>query len=244
MGKKLLRNSTVLTVIGGVGVVATAVTSAKATPKALLYLEQAKEEKGEDLTPLEKFKIAGTVYIPSALIGAATLACIFGANALNKKQQASLMSAYALLDNSYKEYKAKVKDIYGEEGIQTIQEEIAKDKYEEEKADADDGKLLFYDEFSGRFFRSTMEEVMRAEYEINRDLALQDWARVNDFYGYLKIDPIDGGDEIGWSTPMNYDMYWQTWIDFSNRKAVMDDGTEYYIITTFHEPMPNFEDYA
>lgn len=243
MGKKLLRNSTVLTVIGGVGVVATAVTSAKATPKALLYLEQAKEEKGEDLTPLEKFKIAGPVYIPSALIGAATLACIFGANALNKKQQASLMSAYALLDNSYKEYKAKVKDIYGEEGVQAIREGIAKDKYEEEKEPADDGRLLFYDEFSGRFFRSTMEKVRWAEYEVNRDLVMRGWACINDFYEYLKIPLIDSGYDLGWTPAMNSQDYWQEWVDFSNAKAVMDDGTEYYIVTMFQEPRLNFADF-
>ena len=240
---KLLRNSTVLTCIGGVGVVATAVTASKATPKALLYLELAKEEKGANLTPLEKFKIAGPVYIPSALIGAATLACIFGANALNKKQQASLMSAYALLDNSYKEYKAKVKDIYGEEGVQTIREEIAKDKYEEEKESADDGRLLFYDEFSGRFFRSTMEKVRWAEYEVNRDLVMRGWACINDFYEYLNVPLLDSGYDLGWTPAMNSQDYWQEWVDFSNAKSIMDDGTEYYIITMFQEPRFNFADF-
>lgn len=240
---KLLRNSTVLTCIGGVGVVATAVTASKATPKALAYLERAKEEKGADLTPLEKFKIAGPVYIPSVLIGAATLACIFGANALNKKQQASLMSAYALLDNSYKEYKAKVKDIYGEEGVQTIREKIAKNKYEEEKTAADDGRLLFYDEFSGRFFRSTMEKVRWAEYEVNRDLVMRGWACINDFYEYLNVPLLDSGYDLGWTPAMNSQDYWQEWVDFSNAKSVMDDGTEYYIITMFQEPRLNFADF-
>ena len=38
-------SSTILTCVGAVGVVATAVTSVKATPKALSMLEQAREEK-------------------------------------------------------------------------------------------------------------------------------------------------------------------------------------------------------
>ena len=43
----LRRNSsTILTCAGGVGVVATAVLTAKATPKAMRLLEEARNEKG------------------------------------------------------------------------------------------------------------------------------------------------------------------------------------------------------
>ena len=104
----LKRNSsTILTVVGATGVIATSVMAVKATPKALAMIEKAKEEKGEDLTKLETIKVAGPAYIPAAIAGISTIACIFGANILNKRQQAALMSAYALIDNSYKEYKNK-----------------------------------------------------------------------------------------------------------------------------------------
>ena len=96
---------TILTCLGAVGVIVTAVMAVKGTPKALTLLENAKEEKEEELTKLEKIKIAGPVYIPAIITGAATIACIFGSNSISKNQQATLMSAYALLDNSYKEYK-------------------------------------------------------------------------------------------------------------------------------------------
>ena len=122
--------STILTSIGGIGVVATSILSIKATPKAMQLIEEAKEEKGEELSKFEVVKVAWKLYIPAALIGTATIACIFGANTLNKCQQASLMSAYALLDNSYKEYKNKLKELYGEETHQSILEEIAAEKAE------------------------------------------------------------------------------------------------------------------
>jgi len=125
--------STILTCVGGAGVVATSVMAVKATPKALMLLEAAKQEKGEELTTLETFKVAGPVYIPSVVMGVTTLACIFGANMLNKRQQASLMSAYALLDNSYKDYKKKVTELYGEQVDTKIKTEVAKDKYEEKE---------------------------------------------------------------------------------------------------------------
>lgn len=231
--------STILTCVGGAGVVATSVMAVKATPKALLLLEKAEEEKGEDLSKFEKVVVAGPAYIPSVLVGVSTIACIFGANVLNKRQQASLMSAYAMLDSSYKEYKNKVKDIFGDEEEKVI-EGIAQDKYEEDGISKDDDSLLFYDEFSGRFFNSTMDKVKQAQYEINRDLALQDSATINDFYEYLDVPKIDSGDEIGWSSGMNFDYYWQSWIDFSNLKTQMEDGTEYYILRMYQEPMVDY----
>lgn len=238
------RNSaTILTCMGGAGVVATSVMAVKATPKALQLLEEAEKEKQEELTNLEKVKIAGPAYIPSIVVGASTIVCIFGANALNKRQQAALTSAYGLINSSYKEYKNKVKELYGEDADGEVKNQIAKDKYEKADIPRAEGFELFYDEFSGRFFRSTLEKVQRAQYEINRDLSLRDWATINEFYDYLGIPHVDAGDIIGWSAPMNGEMYWQTWVDFSNVKMVDDDGLEYYIVRMFQEPMPDFEDF-
>ena len=65
----LTRNSaTILTCVGAAGVIATTVTAVKATPKALLLLEKAKEEKGEELTKLEVVKVAGKLQTGTANI--------------------------------------------------------------------------------------------------------------------------------------------------------------------------------
>lgn len=242
----LKRNSsTILTCLGGVGVVATAVLAVRETPKALRLLEQAKEEKGEELTKAEVVKVAAPAYIPSIIVGASTIACIFGANILNKRQQAALMSAYALLDNSYKEYKNKVKEMYGEGTDEAIMTEIAKDKYDcDEFIDEDDGKELFFDQFSGRYFRSTLYEVQQAEYRVNRTLIMQDYAYLNDFYEWLGIELVDYGFEYGWTRGHNLTNYWQEWIDFTHKKVEMDDGIECTIIIMQGEPILNFADYA
>ena len=242
----LKRNaSTILTSIGGAGVVATTVMAVKATPKALELIEEATAEKGEKLTKPEIVKTAAVVYIPTVVMGVTTIACIFGANFLNKRQQAALMSAYALLDNSYKEYKAKTVELYGEEANNKVKEEIAKDKYEAAEIDEeDDGKLLFFDSFSGQYFRATLMDVQNAEYHINRDLVMRDYATVNEFYEYLDIPTIPSGDELGWSTGMNFDYYWQSWIDFGHRKVTMEDGMECTIITMYAEPCVGWEDYG
>ena len=228
--------STVLTCVGGVGVVATSVMAVKATPKAMILIEKAKQEKGEDLTKLEKVKVAGSVYIPSIIVGVTTIASIFGANYLNKRQQAALMSAYAMLNTTYKDHKKKVEELYGKDANHKVSEEIAKDKYEENDISVAKGKELFYDDFSGRYFESTIEDVQRAEYRINRDLHMSDAVTLNDFYELLGLDPIASGDELGWSTSYNFDAYWQTWIDFTHSKTVMDDGQECHIIRMMEEP--------
>ena len=234
---------TILTCAGGIGVVATSVMAVKATPKALRLLEEAKAEKGGDLTKLEVVAVAWPAYVPAIVTGATTIACIFGANVLNQCQQASLASAYALINNSYKEYKKKVEELYGKEANSQIQQEIAKDKYKENNIQQENDELLFYDEFSGRYFNATMERVLVAEYQINRELHNSGHDTLNHFYELVGLNPIDGGDALGWSEGGNYERYWQSWLDFRHNKVVMDEGLECYIITMFEEPYGKFDDY-
>ena len=242
----LNRNAaTILTCVGGVGVVATSVMAVKATPKALTLLKDAEEKKGGKLTKTEIVKVAGPIYIPSVVVGVSTIACIFGANALNKRKQAALVSAYALLDSSYKDYKNKVEELYEEEADAKVRREITKDKYNESDIDSvKKGKELFYDYFSNRYFESTIEDVQRAEYYLNRALVMRDSVSLNEFYDLLKIPHIESGDEYGWTMGACLDMYWQSWIDFSHETIAMEDGSECHIITMQTEPILQYYDYA
>lgn len=159
----LKRNSsTILTTIGAIGVVATAVIAVKDTPKALKILDEAEQEKGEELTVKEKIVTAGPVYIPAIAVGISTIACIFGANTLNKRNQAALMSAYALLDQSYKDYKRKVSDIYGEDADKKIIEEVAKEELEprDNTIDTDDSNVVtIFDGTTMRSFESVLDRI-------------------------------------------------------------------------------------
>lgn len=239
--------STILTVLGGIGVIGTAVLAVKATPKAMKLVEEAKEEKGEELTKWEIVKVTGPAYIPAGIVGLASVGCIFGANILNKKTQASMASAYALLDQSFKEYKRKVVDIYGSEADQKVRAEIAKDHYDDDDfavvPEEDDGKILFYDQFSHRYFRSTMEDVLKAEYNTNRQLAVNTGVYLNEFYEFLDLAPITAGQKLGWSTGILESHYWASWIEFDHEKFETDDGLEGYIISMRYEPVIDFAYY-
>lgn len=235
-------SSTILTCVGAAGVIVTSVLAVKATPKALALLEEAKAEKEEELTKLEIIEVAGPAYIPAILTGAATITCIFGANVLNKQQQASLMSAYALLENSYKEYQSKAKELYGKDADERIKQEIVRGMYKT-KTPSNDDKQLFFDFFTMEFFESTIEEVMAAEEAFNRILVTNNYASLNEYCDVLGIPRAEYGFELGWSSDLDKTFYGYSWIDFEHEKAVMSDGLECTIITMSREPEFDYLDY-
>lgn len=247
--------STVLCVIATAGIAATAVLTAKATPKAMKLIEEAKKEK-EELSKAETVIAAAPAYIPAIVSGVMTAACIFGANALSIKQQASLMSAYGILHANYGKYTGKVKELFGIKTHHDILDAIAVEKADENvynyAPDAfgcgstslgtdciEEEKRLFYDAYSDRYFEATMGRVLEAEYHLNRNYALGADVTINDFYLFLGIDKIDGGDDVGWSGYSGE----IGWIDFDNYLSKLKDGKECMVISLVFEPMI-FEEYA
>lgn len=229
---------TILTIMGSVGVIVTSVLTAKSTVLAMDRLNY----EHHDLTKTEILKRTWDCYIPPVLMGTATIFCIFGSNALNKNQQAAMVSAYSLINRQYTEYRDKLKEIYGEEAHNKILDAIAVKQARDVYMSApgfvsssqlaidhrsEEEKRLFYDTLSKRYFESTLSQVIEAEYYFNRDYSLGADRTINDLYYYLGLEPIDGGDTIGW--------FWEdgtTWIDFNHHKTVLDDGLEVCVIET------------
>lgn len=233
-----LHSSTILTCVGAVGVVSTAIMAAKATPKAIKILEEAKWEKGGELTKFETFNVTAPIYIPSFIMGAATIACIFGANVLNKQKQAALTSAYAVLNNYHKEYRNKLIALHGKEMDEQIRNEMAREhcNYHAQKMDIPDGKALFYEEISGESIARYEREIMDAEYHINRNFVQRGYASLNEFYELLGLPQTDYGDELGWSLTEGF-----YWIDFEHRLMSRDDGgMEVYTIDMITPPEPDY----
>lgn len=250
----LHRNSpTILTWLGAVGVVGTAILAAKATPKAQKLIEKATSEKGEELTKVEVVLNTGPAYIPSVAMGVATITCIFGANILNQKAQASLVSAYTMVDNAYKEYQNKVKEMLGEETNIRIRDAIAKDHRNEDTVAYAPGlkslvpdvgeKVLFYEEYRKGYFEAPMEVVINAEYHLNRNLALRGYVTLNEFYEFLGLSTTDFGDALGWSQWKLATDHESPWIDFDHRLTpVSDDGLQCYYIEAIFPPTADYED--
>lgn len=240
---------TLLTCLGATGVVATAILAVKETPKVLNLLENSEKEKGEELTMLEKVKIASPIYIPSVITGMATIACIFGSNIISKSQQATLTSAYVLLDNAYKEYRKKADELYGEQAGEQIREEIAKDKYVSERISLDDDKELFYDFYSGRYFESTKATILLAQYETNRSLFVNCSVGLNEYYKFIGLEQLPEYDSFGWTCSRMEEAYHHPWIEFNHEEIIIDGDSEYdeglkcTIIYLPFDPFVNYLEY-
>lgn len=236
--------STILTCMGALGVVGTTLSAIKATLKAIDVLEDEEEIKierdNQSLTTFEKALVVTPVYFPTILLGTATITCIFGANILNKKKQATLVSAYAYLNSSFNEYKDKVKAIYGEDGEKRVREEIAKDKYIQQSMSESDKDILFFDEYSGRYFESTLFNLQNAIYKLNRTFALEGYTNLNEFYRYVDLPETEYGEVLGWSGVKCWEVFNNAWIEIKWEDMELPDGL---VAQAIRFPIPPEEGY-
>lgn len=225
---------TILTCLSAIGVVGTAYLSGKAAIKA----EKELETLDKDAPLKEKAKVLAPIYTPTAAAGAATVLCMFGANGLSRKQQASMLAAGALMEQTYKKYRDKAEELIGD----NIDKLVRDDLNEDIPLDKEE-RLFYYNYYEdgeqpeyGSYFPLTAEKVLRAEMELNRIFILRKVATLNDFFKLLGLKPVDGGDNLGWSIDLGSEYYGYSWIDFEHYDAKLEDGMECTIITTPFPP--------
>lgn len=230
---------TILTCVGALGVIATAVSAAKATPEALWLLEKSKERKGKELTKLETLQTVAPAYIPTVAVAGTTIACVFGANMLNKRQQAALSSAYAVLGQAYSTYRSKVKDVLGEEAERQVLTAMADDCVED-APEKEEKKLRFMEFNSLQIFDSTMEDVYKAEDYINETLNKRGYALLSEFYEALGTSNIIEDDSrVGWTKAM-INSHGGDHIVFVHDIITTRNGEECCIITPVIDPIPDY----
>ena len=197
----------ILTGIGIAGMITTTVLAVKATPKAIRLIEEAKEEKGEDLTKAETVKTCWKAYIPAAAICVASTACLIGASSVSIRRNAMLATAYKLSETAFSEYKEKVVETIGDEKEKIVREKVSEERIKKnpitknEIIMTDYGDTQFYETLSGRYFKSDIEQIKKVVNYLNKDM-LQDMfgtISLNEFYDELELERIDLGDELGWS---------------------------------------------
>lgn len=213
----------ILTAIAVVGVVSTVVAAVKATPTAKDVVDEAKDdisgamqeadEKGwpesEVKQTVKEIRIDTTkklakIYAPTIITGVGTITCIIGAQKLSLRRQAALAAAYNLTESTLREYQKKAKELLGEKKEAEIRDHIAKKQLEKNPKEdtavivTGKGDYLCYDEFSGRYFRSTSNKVQSAVNDLNFQLLSDLRCTLNDFYDLLGLEGIGIGDEIGW----------------------------------------------
>lgn len=220
----------ILTGIGIAGMITTTVMAVRATPKALILIEEKKNDEDTDkLTPVETVKAAWSCYIPAAVTGALSVACLIGASSVNVRRNAALATAYTLSESALKGYQEKVIETIGEKKEQSIKDSIAKDKLDKnpvgkrEVIITEKGNTLCYDAVSGRYFRSDIDIIKKAINEINRNMLTDMYVSLNDFYYEIGLDNTKLGDDLGWNVNEGL-----IDLDFSSQLAT--DGTPCLVI--------------
>lgn len=222
----------ILTCIAGVGVIATSVSAAQGGMKVSELLTEA-GDNGEELTVKDKIAIAVSVYFPAFMFGATTIACIFGANVINKKQQASLLGAYTIAKRSFEEYRQKVIELHGEESDTEIRESIVRQhcSYHKIGVDIPDQKYIFIEPFSCKRIICYERELMDAEYHLNRNFILRGYVTLNEFWEFLGLPKTDEGETTGWSIDDGY-----YWLDFEHCPIESNEKIRCYMIKPIFYP--------
>lgn len=251
LSRMVARNSpTILTGLGVAGLVTTTVMGIRATPKAILILEKEgvmHNAREKDIPKLELIKeavkLTWRIYLPTVLMGGATIACIVSANSINLRRNAALASLYTLTEATLKEYQSQVVKTIGEKKEQKIREEVYKEKIRKNPVTVDNvidtgmGDTLFFDPTSGRYFTSDIEYVRRQVRNELNDLLIKDtFVPLNEFYYLLKLKQTTLGEDYGW----DYD---GGLLEFKPTAILADDCRPCLAIEFNIEPRYNFKDY-
>lgn len=228
--KKLVGDNSpvILSAVAVVGVVATAYLAAKAAPKANLDILNHASESAEALDLLDKTLLTYKYYIPAVATGAATIACIIGANTISSKRSAALASAYGLTELAFKEYRDKVVETVGENKETKIHDEVMKDIVERHPI-SDNAiiitgqRSLFMDSFARQYTETDMETVRRAVNDINEQCINNMYASLNDFYNLIGIPASQVGEEVGWTADHKLEVRYSATLTKDNRPCVVID---------------------
>lgn len=215
IGAWVLNNSTtILTAVNSLGVVATAISSGHATTMAIRILEEDRKEGATPLTFKEKVKKTWKCYIPTVVLGAATIASGIKSNSMSLKKSAALTGLYTLSETTLNEYRAKVAHEIGSSKELKIRDSIATDKVERAPAPgptiiAGDGTVLAYEAMNEeRPFYISIEDARKAMNDVNYRMItkMEMFASLNEFYEALNIDGVALGEEVGWNADNPIDL--------------------------------------
>lgn len=206
--------TTILTGIGVAGTVTATVLSGRAGYKANQIMQEAwfkrvdeaeSDEYPDPFTTKEMIWMTAPQFVPAA--GTCLLACtatIFS-NRLSAKEVAAMTAMYTMSDKTFQEYKEKVQEKLGQNKEQAVRDEIAQERINNNPPTdstviiTGNGDVLCYDVLSDRYFRSTVENIKRAENEINSLILNEDEVSLGRFYEELDLKVTPFADTVGWN---------------------------------------------
>lgn len=249
--KTMLSNHSpeILTGLGIAGMITTTILAVKATPKALDLIAEAEDKKfdnghGESLTKIEVVKAAWKPYIPSAITGATSIACLIGASSVHAKRNAALATAYNLTATAFNEFKNATIETVGDKKEQLIRNKVAEEQINKEPVNqsaiivSGNGTTRCFDTITKRRFISDIESIKRVVNELNRRMVNgEDYISLNEFYSEIGLDDVSIGDELGWNVARGL-------IDVSFSAQLDTDGTPCIVIDYSVTPKRGFNSWS
>jgi hypothetical protein len=275
----------ILLATGIVGTVASTVMACKATTKISEIMDETKEtvdaihecvenpEMADKYTVEDSKKDLAITYVqtgvklvklygPSILLGTASIGCILASYNIIHKRNVALSAYAAAVSNSFKDYRQRVVDRFGEEMDRELKYNIKALEIEEEVVD-ENGEIVTVkktvqnvnsadaSEFA-RFFDDTALGWTRdAEYNhtflvqqqayFNNKLQTKGYVFLNDVYKALGLQVSKAGQIVGWVyRPNDPDWKGDNYIDFNihnlydEQKRLFVNGHEKSILLDFN----------
>lgn len=201
-----------LMAMGISGLVFSTVWGIKSTFKAAKIINNYKETYGKDKIDVkEAIKLTWKSYLPVVVSTAVSIPCIIASNRVSTKRYTALATAYTISETALQEYQEKTKEIAGEKQAQKISESVSKDQIDKTYSGTNqiimtgNGESLFYEPLSGRYFKSSWNEIQKKANELNSE-AMHNMSGVttlNDWYDKLGLEQTDVGDTLGWDMTYN-----------------------------------------
>lgn len=243
---KAIKNSPELLIASGVvGIVVGTVMACRATLKAKEVVEEAKNdistihECAENVEMKEKYseddkkkdmtivyvKTAWNLtklYAPCVGLCALSIYSIVMSNRIMRKRNAALLAAYSAIDKSFKDYRKRVIEKFGEKVDFEMQHGVKADKLEKEEKEienqhiqmknvylTEDGNQITVSQYA-RFFDELADEWTKdAEYNLmflrstqnyfNDRLRAKGYVFLNEVYSALGLDETKAGQVVGWT---------------------------------------------
>lgn len=245
VGFKLQKHSPEILVVAGiVGAVASAVMACKATTKLSEITEESKahldaihtamenpesmpdgdysEDDGKKDLTIVYAQTAGKIiklYAPSIILGTLSIGAILTSNNMLRKRNMALATAYAAVDKSFKEYRSRVVERFGEELDRELKYNIRKEQVEETIIDENgeektvtkevevvDSSAIsdfarFYDDGCLGWTKDPEMNLMflrRQQDAANDRLKDKGYLFLNEVYEMLGIPRSKAGQSVGW----------------------------------------------
>lgn len=220
--------ATTTAVLGAVAGVALASRSGMKAEKLLAReADIRRKTKNPEMTTADKVRLVWKVYIPPAICLAVSVGSILTLHRVGVNRTASAMALYTVSERAFREYRDKTVERIGDEAEQAIRDSVAQDRVDKNPPSSEiviiGDDVLCYDEFSGRYFTSSMEKIRKCVNDLNMQVINSCYASLTDFYDLLGLEPTGISDGVGWNSDELLEVTFSTTMSTDGRPCLAVD---------------------